>query len=112
MKKKYEVIQEEISDCGVACLLSIIRYYGGDASLENLRISSLTTKDGVNAYNLIECAKENGFDAKGLREFDLNKLTLPCILHINNKFPHFVCLYKIDGNSLTIMDPGYGFKLS
>ena len=110
MKKKYEVIQEEISDCGVACLLSIIRYYGGDASLENLRISSLTTKDGVNAYNLIECAKENGFDAKGLREFDLNKLTLPCVLHINNKFPHFVCLYKIDGNSLTIMDPGYGFK--
>ena len=111
MKKKYEVIQEEISDCGVSCLLSIIRYYGGNTSLENLRVSSLTTKDGVNAYNLIECAKEYGFDAKGIKEFDLNKLTLPCILHIHNKqLSHFVCLYKIDDDTLTIMDPAYGFK--
>ena len=111
MKKKYEVIQEEISDCGVSCLLSIIRYYSGDASLENLRVSSLTTKDGVNAFNLIECAKEYGFDAKGIKEYDLNKLPLPCILHTkNNKLTHFICLYKIDGNTLTIMDPSCGFK--
>ncbi len=111
MKKKYEVIQEEISDCGVSCLLSIIRYYGGDTSLENLRISSLTTKDGVNAFNLIECAKENGLDAKGIKEYDLNKLSLPCILHINNnQLLHFICLYNINGNTLTIMDPAYGFR--
>ena len=49
MKKNLVVIQEEISDCGVCSLLSIIRYYGGNESLENLRIDSLTTKDGVNA---------------------------------------------------------------
>ena len=70
MKKKYEVIQEEISDCGVSSLLSIIRYYGGDTSLENLRVSSLTTKDGVNAYNLIECAKENTWDKKDFKILD------------------------------------------
>ena len=79
MKRKLEVIQEEISDCGASCLLSIIRYYDGDASLEQLRVSSLTSKDGVNMFNLIECAKNLGFDAKGIKEKDLSKLNLPCI---------------------------------
>ena len=112
MKKNLEVIQEEISDCGVSCLLSIIRFYDGDTSLENLRVSSLTTKDGVNMFNLIECAKEYGFDAKGIKEKDLNKLNLPCILHIkiNNALSHFICLYEINKLSVLIMDPACGFK--
>ena len=112
MKKKSEVIQEEISDCGVSCLLSIIRYYDGDASLENLRVSSLTSKDGVNMFNLIECAKEYGFDAKGIKEYNLSNLNLPCILHIkiNNALSHIICLYEINNNIATIMDPAYGFK--
>ncbi len=29
IRKNVEVIQEEKSDCGVSCLLSIIKYYGG-----------------------------------------------------------------------------------
>ena len=112
MKRKLEVIQEEISDCGASCLLSIIRYYDGDASLEQLRVSSLTSKDGVNMFNLIECAKDLGFDAKGIKEKDLSKLNLPCILHINinNALSHFICLYKINNSSVLIMDPACGFK--
>ncbi len=112
MKKKLEVIQEEISDCGVSCLLSIIRYYDGDTSLENLRISSLTSKDGVNMFNLIECAKEYGFDAKGIKEYNLSNLNLPCILHIkiNNALSHFICLYEINNDIATVMDPACGFK--
>ena len=58
MKKRLIVKQEEISDCGVCSLLSIIRYYNGNCSLEELRISSLTSKDGVTALNLINCAIE------------------------------------------------------
>ena len=112
MKKNLEVIQEEISDCGVSCLLSIIRYYDGNTSLENLRISSLTSKDGVNMFNLIECAKEYGFDAKGIREDNLYKLNLPCIIHINiNKaLSHFICLYDIKNDIATVMDPAIGLK--
>ncbi len=112
MKKNLEVIQEEISDCGVSCLLSIIRYYDGNTSLENLRVSSLTSNEGVNMFNLIECAKEYGFDAKGIREDNLYKLNLPCILHINiNKaLSHFICLYEIKNDIATIMDPACGFK--
>ena len=67
MKKKLIILQEEVSDCGAACLLSILRYYGGNASLEDLRINSLTSHEGVSAYNLIECAKIYGLNGKCIK---------------------------------------------
>ena len=71
IRKNVEVLQEEVSDCGVCSLLSIIKYYGGYESLENLRIDSLTTSKGVSAYNLIECAKKHGFDCVGKKIDDI-----------------------------------------
>lgn len=110
IRKNVEVIQEEKSDCGVSCLLSIIKYYGGDESLENLRISSLTTDEGVSAYNLIECAKQYGFDCIGIKEKNIDKLNLPCIAHlkINNTLSHFVVIYEHNATSVIIMDPAVG----
>lgn len=110
VRKNVEVIQEEKSDCGVSCLLSIIKYYGGDESLENLRISSLTTDEGVSAYNLIECAKQYGFDCIGIKEKNIYKLNLPCIAHlkINNTLSHFVVIYERSASSVIIMDPAVG----
>lgn len=110
IRKNVEVIQEEKSDCGVSCLLSIIKYYGGDESLENLRISSLTTDEGVSAYNLIECAKQYGFDCIGIKEKNIDKLNLPCIAHlkINNTLSHFVVIYDRNASSVIIMDPAVG----
>jgi ATP-binding cassette subfamily B protein len=112
MKKKYEVLQEEISDCGVCSLESIIKYYGGYVSLESLRMNSLTTKDGVTAYNLIECAKQYGFDSQGIVVENINKDQLPCIAHLNLKksMLHFVAVFDIDETYVYIMDPAVGNK--
>ena len=112
MKRNLKILQEEISDCGVCSLLSIIRYYGGDTNLEKLRIETSTTRKGVSAYNLIECAINYGFDAKGIRVKSLNDINFPCIAHvqINNSLSHFIVLYKLKNNVLTVMDPASGFK--
>ena len=83
MKRKFEVIQEEVSDCGVCSLLSIIRYYGGDTNLEKLRIESNTTIKGVTAFNLIVCARKFGFDAKGYKVNNLSEEDFPVIAHLN-----------------------------
>lgn len=108
--KKIVVLQEEVSDCGVCSLLSIIRHYGGNANLENLRIDSLTTNKGVNAYNLIECAKKNGFNAKGIKQDNLVDIKLPAIVHlkINKSLSHFAVLYEIKDKYYKIMDPATG----
>lgn len=108
--KKIIVYQEETSDCGAACLLSIIRYYNGDANLETLRMDSNTTNKGVSAYDLIKCAQKNGFNAIGYKDINISKYKLPCILHIkiNQSLTHFVVLYEINNKTYSIMDPAKG----
>lgn len=110
------VLQDGIKDCGICCLLSIIRYYGGEVSKEYLREITNTTKDGVSLYNLLEASKRIGFESIGLtgnlEDIDINKL--PCIAHfiINKSYKHFVVLYKIDKKKkiVTLMDPAKGKK--
>ncbi len=110
IRKNVEVIQEEKSDCGVSCLLSIMKYYNGYESLENLRIASLTDSSGVTAYNLIECARHYGFDCVGLKEYNIDKVNLPYIAHlkIDDALNHFVVVYEKTSDYLTVMDPMYG----
>ena len=111
------VLQDGYKDCGVCCLLFIIRFYGGDVSKEYLRELTNTTKDGVSLFNIIEAAKIIGFDASGLsgKIEDINVNNLPCIAHFNIKknYKHFVVLYKIDHikRQVTIMDPAKGFRV-
>ncbi len=110
------VLQDGIKDCGICCLLSIIRYYGGEVSKEYLREITNTTKDGVSLYNLIEAAKLLGFEAKGLtgKLKDINVNNLPCIVHfiVNKSYKHFVVLYQINikKNQVILMDPAKGKK--
>ena len=111
------VLQDGIKDCGICCLLSIIRFYGGDVSKEYLREITNTTKEGVSLYNLLDGANKICFEAIGLsgklEEIDVNNL--PCIAHINvNKsFKHFIVIYKInkDKQLVTVMDPAKGKKI-
>ncbi len=110
------VLQDGIKDCGVCCLLSIIRFYGGEVSKEYLRELTHTTKEGVSFYNLIEAAKFLGFEAIGvsgkLEDIDVNNL--PCIVHfiVNKSYKHFVVLYQINKKKqqVTLMDPAKGKK--
>ena len=108
------VLQDGIKDCGISCLLSIIRFYGGNVSKEYLRKITNTTKSGVTAYNLVEGSKKVGFQAVGMTGNldNIENNNLPCIAHviINRKFQHFIVIYKIDleKNKITIMDPAKG----
>ena len=105
------VKQNDLRDCGVACLLSIIRHYGGNVPIERLRIDTYTNKDGTTAYNLIETAKKYGFDACGKKIDSLsdNNILLPVIAHLNTDgLLHFVVIYEIKKNKVVIMDPAKG----
>ncbi len=111
------VLQDGIKDCGICCLLSIVRYYGGDVSKEYLRQITNTTKDGVSLYELLNGACELGFTATG-QSGDITKINannLPCIAHVivNKNYKHFVVIYKIDNKNklVTLMDPAKGKKI-
>ena len=110
--KKNKVIQDGIKECGAACLSSIIKYYGGNVSLERLLELTKTTKEGTNFYNLKEAASEIGLNSKGYKLDSLNQLSeieKPFISQIvQNNYHHFVVIYKIKKQKITIMDPAKG----
>lgn len=107
-------MQDGVKDCGICSLLTIVRYYNGNYSKEYLRTITNTTKDGVTAFALLEAAKNIGFDAVGVTGdvLDIAKKNLPCIAHvvIQNKYKHFLVIYKIDKKNKVIMlaDPSQG----
>ncbi len=104
--------QLDQSDCGVACLLSILKYHGGSKSLENLRELSGTSKQGTTLLGLYQAANKLGFKAEGYEgKFDyLQKLEHPVILHvvIDKRLQHYVVCYGFENGKYLIGDPGRG----
>lgn len=113
MNKKYIVRQNDIKDCGICCLESIIKYYGGFIPLETLRLDTKTGNNGTTAYNLIKTAKKYGFNATGRKNVKLKdkNILIPAIAHIITEkgLNHFVVIYKISKKHVTIMDPAKGY---
>ncbi|MBI9055143.1 MAG: peptidase domain-containing ABC transporter [Bacteroidales bacterium] len=106
------VLQHDQSDCGVACLLSLIRFYGGNNTIENLRELSGTSKQGTTLLGLYQVANQIGFDAEGC-EADMKALIShkkPLILHLTleNKLQHFVVCYAFENGKFVIGDPAKG----
>ena len=112
MKKNYIVIQNGLKDCGCACLLSVIRYYGGNVPMDKLLELTNTTSSGTNFYDITKAANEIGLSSKGYKLNSINKLDeteKPFISQvIINNYKHFVVVYKIKNNIITIMDPAKG----
>ena len=117
--RKTFFLQHDYSDCGVACLLSLTRYYGGDSNIEQLRNISGTSKTGTTLLGLLHAAQKTGFDAAGCQA-DWEALTThpePLILHvhINDYLQHYVVCYgqirQGTQNMFVIGDPGKGIRL-
>ncbi len=111
-KKNYVVIQDGIKECGSACLLSLIRYYGGNISINSLLEMTKTDKNGTNFYDLSAAAYQIGMSHKAYKIDDFNMLynvEKPFISQvILNNYNHFVVVYKMTNKEITIMDPAKG----
>jgi ABC-type bacteriocin/lantibiotic exporter with double-glycine peptidase domain len=96
-------LQQDQTDCGVACLASIIKFHGGNSSLEQLRKISGTTRQGTTILGLLQAAEQVGFEAEGLEAegvHNLSELKEPAILHvvIQNRLKHYVVYFPAQGS--------------
>ena len=110
MNSKFFVKQNGLKDCGPSCLLSIMKYYGCEASHEEVTYILKTDFDGTNAYNIINGARLFGFDGYGshvsVDEIMNRKVSFPIICHtLKNNVYHFIVVYNVKKNKLIIMDP-------
>ncbi|MFT4031972.1 MAG: peptidase domain-containing ABC transporter [Siphonobacter sp.] len=119
MKKYHKIhaLQHDQTDCGAACMKSVLRYHGSDASLEKLRELSGTGTQGTTMLGLQQAAQIKGFEAEGYEVDNLEafkaEAAFPCILHviIENHLQHYVVCYKADDSGYLIGDPATGVEL-
>lgn len=110
---KYRIVkQQQPSDCGPACLLSLIRYFGGRAYLDKLRVLCHTDYRGCRLYDLKSAAEKLGFRCSAYR-IDKGRYpsdNLPVILHcqLPNYLTHYVIVYAVRKGRFLIGDPAKG----
>lgn len=110
--QKFHIRQQGRSDCGVACLRAILRRFGSDASLEELRDLSGTSRYGTSMLGLHQAATHLGLKTDAY-ESDLKSLsecTDVCLLHvvIEDRLQHYIVYhgYHDKSNKFIIGDPG------
>ncbi|WP_431188306.1 peptidase domain-containing ABC transporter [Bacillus thuringiensis] len=111
LKKKFPYVkQQDLKDCGPACLTMISRYYGMNMPISKIREVAGTDLQGTNIKGLIEAGERLGFEVKGVKATNLEALfdiPLPAIAHVvvNGGFLHYVVIHKIKKNKIYVADP-------
>ncbi|GAA2264318.1 NHLP family bacteriocin export ABC transporter peptidase/permease/ATPase subunit [Kitasatospora cystarginea] len=86
----------------------VLAFHGADVPIQELRQATTTGRDGVSARQILEVAREYGFNARGVRVSleGLRELPPATILFWN--FAHFVVLEGVQGDWVHIVDPALG----
>jgi ABC-type bacteriocin/lantibiotic exporter with double-glycine peptidase domain len=105
------ILQMEVSECGAAALAMVLARHGRHLPLEAVREITGTSRDGVNANQILEAARQLGLAAKALRcePEDLAGYPKPMILHWN--FDHFVVLERVRRGRFHLVDPACGRRV-
>ena len=105
------IYQNEISECGLACICMIRSWFGAETSLREMRDKYPISQHGASLQQITEILTAQGISAQPI-EFEieqLEKLPTPAILHFGGN--HFVVLFRVRGNQALIADPALGRRL-
>lgn len=110
--KKVSLLQHDSTDCGAACLASVIRYWGGNSSIEKIRKSSGTSQHGTTILGLYQSAPQYGIEATGYEASikDIASYEGLLILHITQSdgSDHYVVCYGVENEKYVVWDPARG----
>ncbi len=100
--------QQSSADCGAACLAMIGQYWGKRFSLNTLRNLAGVERAGASLKGLATAAEKLGFQARPVQASlsRLVELNHPWIAHWQGM--HYVVVYKVKGDRITIADPAVG----
>ncbi len=102
------VLQMHASECGAACLGSILAYFGRWVPLSELREKCEVSRDGSSAASIVRAARQFGVECRGLSLTTerLKMLELPLIIFW--QYSHFVVLEGYDSSNFYLNDPSTG----
>ncbi len=104
------ILQDEIAECGHACVAMISHYFGHRLGLAAIRKHYPPSPQGSNLRDMQQLFEQLGFTSRALRLplEGLKQLKTPAILHWNMN--HFVVLKKITKHQAIIHDPALGLR--
>ena len=113
--RKVSVLQHDSSDCGAACLVSAIKYYGGNSNIEKIRRLSGTNQTGSSLLGLYQAAKTHGMDATGYEASvkDIIEYDNILILHVtpDKGLEHYILCFGYESGKFIIWDPAKGLTM-
>lgn len=105
--------QYDATDCGIACLRMIAKYYNKRISMEWLHSRIPSNSEGVSLMSISNGAKQLGFKTIGIMVSSqqlCEQVPLPCVAHWEQN--HFVVIWRIvkkkSGYLFKIADPAIG----
>lgn len=105
------VRQRRISECGVACLATAVRFYGEEIGMDTVWDLADATDEGTSLHGLLKAAEALGFEAGGYKA-DLENLaaldTLAILHVVKEGRRHYVICFGRDGDEFIIGDPESG----
>lgn len=113
---RYECVkQQDLKDCGAACLATVARTYRLKTPISRIREIAGTDQRGTNVYGLTIAAEKLGFTVKAVeanKDMFFQKFPLPAIAHviIDGKLLHYVVIHKITKEKIVIADPAKGIQ--
>lgn len=110
MIKNWYIKQDNLNDCGIACLCMILRYYDKNISYEKLKDEFRISKEGISCYDIVKISKKYDINAFPYKNYSINKVDKPLIVHTINSdnIQHFVIIERSMKNKLKIIDPYKG----
>ncbi|MDE0507222.1 MAG: cysteine peptidase family C39 domain-containing protein [Gammaproteobacteria bacterium] len=102
------LLQMHATECGAACLGSVLAWYGRWVPLTELREKCEVSRDGSSAASILRAARHYGLECRGLSigAESLKLLQMPAVLFW--QFNHFVVLEGFDDNHFYLNDPATG----
>lgn len=103
--------QREQEDCGIACLVMILRFYGAHSDVDTIKVLCRNLKNGISIYALNRISRQLGFQTQAVRLTisdlqSLPKKLFPFICYWKQN--HFIVVYKITSNFVYVGDPAFG----
>lgn len=107
---KYWVNQLETSECGLACIASILKMLGSNVEMHQLRGHLGSSSSGLTMKKLMHMCRMLNLRARPVKcELDeLRMLRAPSILHWD--FNHYVVLVGVSRGRVDILDPAVGAR--
>lgn len=103
--------QFDATECGAACLGSVLAHFGRWVSMEELREACGVSRDACSAADVARAAEQFGLQVSGWRKqpHELWRMPLPAILFW--QFNHFVVLEGFGHRRYYINDPANGHRV-